>query len=134
MELTIQTKGHTDIIDITEKVSDFVKESGIKDGILTIFVVGSTAAITTIEYEKGLLKDIKNTLEKLVPEETDYEHNKAWGDNNGYAHIRASLMKPNLSIPIENGNLILGTWQQIVLIDFDNRPRKRKIILKIIRS
>ncbi|MCD6471131.1 YjbQ family protein [bacterium] len=134
MELTIQTKGHTDIIDITEKVSDFVKKSGIKDGILTIFVVGSTAAITTIEYEKGLLKDIKNTLEKLVPEETDYEHNKAWGDNNGYAHIRASLMKPNLSIPIENGNLILGTWQQIVLIDFDNRPRKRKIILKIIRS
>lgn len=134
MELIIQTKGHTDIIDITEKVRNLVKKSKVENGLAHLFVIGSTAAITTIEYEKGLLKDIRNILEKIVPEKIDYEHNKAWGDNNGYAHIRASLIKPDLSIPIENGELILGTWQQIVLIDFDNRPRTRKIILKIIKE
>ena len=106
----------------------------MENGLAHLFVIGSTAAITTIEYEKGLLKDIRNILEKIAPEEIDYEHNKAWGDDNGYAHIRASLIKPDLSIPIENGELILGTWQQIVLIDFDNRPRTRKIILKIIKQ
>jgi len=134
MELIIQTKGHTDIIDITEKVRNLVKKSKVENGLAHLFVIGSTAAITTIEYEKGLLKDIRNILEKIAPEEIDYEHNKAWGDDNGYAHIRASLIKPDLSIPIENGELILGTWQQIVLIDFDNRPRTRKIILKIIKQ
>ena len=134
MELIIQTKGHTDIIDITEKVRNLVKKSKVENGLAHLFVIGSTAAITTIEYEKGLLKDIRNILEKIAPEEIDYEHNKAWGDDNGYAHIRASLIKHDLSIPIENGELILGTWQQIVLIDFDNRPRTRKIILKIIKQ
>lgn len=134
MEFTIETKGHNDIIDITQKVEELVRDSGVKDGLVLVFVPGSTAAITTIEYEQGLVRDLKRVLEKIVPENEDYEHNKAWGDGNGYAHIRAALMKPSLCLPVENGKVIHGTWQQIVLIDFDNRPRERKVIVKIIKS
>ena len=132
MKFNISTKGFNDIIDITSRVSKIVKESNVKDGICLVFVAHSTCAITTIEYEEGAIKDFKRALEIIAPMNENYEHCKKWGDCNGYAHIRAALMKPSLVVPIENGKLILGTWQQIVLIDFDNRPREREIIIKVI--
>jgi len=132
MKFNISTKGFNDIIDITSQVSKIVKESNVKDGICLVFVAHSTCAITTIEYEEGAIKDFKRALEIIAPMNENYEHCKKWGDCNGYAHIRAALMKPSLAVPIENGKLILGTWQQITLIDFDNRPREREIIIKVI--
>jgi len=134
MKFKISTKGFNDIIDITNRVSEIVGKSDVSDGICLVFVAHSTCAVTTIEYEEGAMKDLKRALEIVAPMNTNYEHCKKWGDCNGYAHIRAALMKPNLSIPIENGKLTLGQWQQIVLIDFDNRPREREIIVKIIRQ
>jgi len=132
MKFNLSTKGNNDIIDITDKVSDLVKKSGAKEGICLVFVAHSTCALTTIEYEEGVIKDLKRALENIAPMNKDYEHCKRWGDCNGYAHVRAALMKPCLSIPIEDRKLILGQWQQIVLIDFDNRPREREMIVKII--
>ena len=132
MKFNISTKGFNDIIDITSQVSKIVKESNVKDGICLVFVAHSTCAIATIEYEEGAIEDLKRALEIIAPMNENYEHCKKWGDCNGYAHIRAALMKPSLAVPIENGKLILGTWQQITLIDFDNRPREREIIIKVI--
>ena len=132
MKFNISTKGFNDIIDITSQVSKIVKESNVKDGICLVFVAHSTCAIATIEYEEGAIEDLKRALEIIAPMNENYEHCKKWGDCNGYAHVRAALMKPSLVVPIENGKLILGTWQQIVLIDFDNRPREREIIIKVI--
>jgi secondary thiamine-phosphate synthase enzyme len=134
MRVSIRTKGFNDVIDITEKVSEIVERSKVKDGICLISCPGSTCGITTMEYETGLIKDLKKILEKIAPMSEDYEHCKKWGDCNGYAHIRSALIKPFLTVPIENGKLILGTWQQIVLVDFDNRPREREIIIKIIKE
>jgi len=134
MKFNISTKGFTDIIDITPQVLKAVKESKVKDGICLVFVAHSTCAITTIEYEEGAMKDLKRALEIVAPMNENYEHCKKWGDCNGYAHIRAALMKPCLTVPIENEKLILGQWQQIVLVDFDNRPREREIIVKVIKS
>lgn len=133
-KINILTKGFNDIIDITEKVEKIVEKSKIDNGIAVVFVVGSTAAITAIEYEPGLVKDIKEALEKIAPMDDNYHHEEAWHDGNGYAHIRAALMKPSVSVPIEQGKLVLGQWQQIVLIDFDNRSRERTIIVKIVSS
>ena len=134
MKFSISTKGFTDIIDITDKVSKAVKDSKVKDGICLISCPGSTAGITTIEYEPELLKDFKEFLEKIVPSDKEYRHDKVWGEKNGFSHIRSSLIKPFLAVPIENGKLVLGTWQQCVLIDFDNRPREREVIVKFIQS
>ena len=134
MTFNISTKGFTDIIDITPRIEKEVEKSGTKEGICLVFVPHSTCAITTIEYEDGLIRDLRRVLENIVPMSPDYEHCKKWGDCNGYAHIRAALMKPSLIIPIEDEKLVLGTWQQIVLIDFDNRPREREVIVKIIHA
>jgi len=134
MKFTISTKGFNDIIDISDRVSEIVGKSDVRDGICLVFVAHSTCAITAIEYEEGAIKDLKRALEIIAPMNENYEHCKKWGDCNGYAHIRAALMKPCLVIPIEDGKLVLGQWQQIVLIDFDNRPRKREIIVKIIKQ
>jgi len=134
MKFNISTKGFTDIIDITPQVLKAVKESRVKDGICLVFVAHSTCAITAIEYEEGAMKDLKRALEIIAPMDENYEHCKKWGDCNGYAHIRAALMKPCLIVPIENEKLILGQWQNIVLIDFDNRPREREILIKIIKQ
>jgi secondary thiamine-phosphate synthase enzyme len=133
-KFNISTKGFNDIIDITPQVSKIIRDSKIKEGICLVFVAHSTCALTTIEYEEGLIKDLKRILENIVPMNENYEHCKRWGDCNGYAHIRAALMKPCLTLPIENGKLVLGQWQNIVLVDFDNRPREREIIVKIIKS
>ena len=134
MKFTIQTKGHYDFIDITNKVADIIKKSKIMSGVAVIFISGSTAAITTIEYENGVIEDLKEVFEKIAPENKDYKHHQRWGDRNGAAHIKSALVGTDLVVPIENGKLQLGTWQQIVLIDFDEKPRSREIIVKIIKE
>ncbi len=131
-EISIKTKGFCDIIDVTREVSDIVSKSKIENGIATIFCPHSTAGITTIEYEKGVLTDFKELIEKVIPQNKTYHHDKTWGDGNGFSHLRASLLGPSLSVPISDKKLILGTWQQIVFCDFDNRPRERKIQIKIV--
>lgn len=132
MKFNISTKGFTDVIEITPQVAEIVKESKISDGICLISSQGSTCGITTIEYESGLIEDLKRALERIAPMSEDYEHCKKWGDCNGYAHIRSALVKPFLAVPVEDGKLVLGQWQQIVFLDFDNRPRGREIIVKVI--
>ena len=130
--ITETTQGFCDIIDITDKVTAQVQEGQITTGLLTLFVSGSTAALTTIEYEPGLVQDLKDFVEKLIPSDRRYYHDARWGDDNGFSHLRASLFAPSLQVPIEGGRLVLGTWQQIVLLDFDNRPRTREIVVQII--
>lgn len=134
MKFTLSTKGFNDMIDITEEVSQAVKESGAKDGICFISCPGSTCGLTTIEYEKGVIEDLKRALEKIAPMSEDYEHCKKWGDCNGFSHVRSALIQPFLTVPIEEGKLTLGTWQQIVFIDFDNRPREREIFVQVISN
>jgi len=128
----LATKGHTDIIDITENVQRAVSDAGMAEGQVQVFVAGSTAGITSIEYEPGLLKDLPQAFEKFAPTGVTYHHDATWGDGNGYAHVRAAMLGPSFVAPFKEGRLILGTWQQIVLIDFDNRSRQRKIIVQII--
>ncbi|MBU1998367.1 MAG: secondary thiamine-phosphate synthase enzyme YjbQ [Candidatus Omnitrophota bacterium] len=126
------TKGNPDLINISAEIEDILGSSGLKKGNLTVFVVGSTAGITTFEYEPGLIKDIREFYEKIIPSDKTYKHDETWGDANGFSHLRASIQGPSLVIPFEDGKLLLGTWQQVVLAEFDNRPRKRKIIIQLI--
>ena len=132
MRFKIDTNGFNEIINITDRVTKIVKESKIKNGICLISCPGSTTGLTTIEYEPNLLKDFKEFLEKLVPSNKSYHHDQAGGEKNAPSHIRSALLKPFLVVPIENGELVLGTWQQITFIDFDNRPREREIVVKVI--
>jgi len=134
MKFIVQTKGNCDFIDITEKVKELVGQSSVKEGVVLVFVKGSTAAITLIEKEEGIFQDFKEILEKIAPEKADYHHHKKWRDHNGAAHIKSALIKPEVVISLENGSLDLGTWQQIILIDFDEKPREREIIVKIIKG
>jgi len=131
-KLTEKTEGYCDIIDITAKVQEQVQKEKIQRGLASLFVSGSTASLTTIEYEPGLIEDLKEFLEKFIPSNKKYHHDDRWGDNNGFSHLRASLLGPSLQVPIDNGQLLLGTWQQIVLLDFDNRPRRREILVQLI--
>jgi secondary thiamine-phosphate synthase enzyme len=129
--LNFKTRGETDIIDITSDISNEIKSSGVEDGIVTVFVPGSTGAVTTIEYEPGLLKDLSAMLERIAPKEIEYEHEKRWHDGNGHSHVRASLLGPSITVPFEDGRPILGTWQQIVFVELDNRSRSREVTLQI---
>ena len=129
--IPLSTAGFTDIIDITGKVVAILERSGIENGLVTVFCSGSTGAVTTIEYESGVLRDLRDAVERIVPSGLTYEHDRRWGDGNGFSHVRAALMKPSLTIPLIRGSLTLGTWQQIVFIDFDNRARKRDIIVHV---
>lgn len=129
--IAVSTKGFADIKDLTPQVRERLQQSGLRQGTATIFVSGSTAAITTIEYEPGLLQDLPAAFEKIAPMKAAYAHNDTWGDGNGFAHVRAALIGPSLVVPFAAGKLLLGTWQQIVLLDFDNRPRKREIIVQL---
>ncbi len=129
--IQLKTRGNVHIVDITGSVNDAIADSGIKEGVVTVFVPGSTGAISTIEYEPGLLKDIPQALERIAPSNTPYEHNKTWGCDNGLGHVRATLMGPSLSIPFSGGQMILGTWQQVVFLDMDTRGRDRRIVLQI---
>ncbi len=128
----LSSHGHDQIIDITEKVNRFVTESGVDQGQVTVFVPGATASVTTIEYEPGLVQDIPALLEELIPIKKNWAHNQTWGDGNGGSHIRATLIGPSLTIPIIEGQMTLGTWQQIIVIDHDVRPRNRKVVLQVI--
>ena len=129
--LTFQSSSKTDVFDLTSDVREFVRASGISEGQLIVFVPGSTAAVTTIEYETGVVEDLVHAIDRLIPSDISYKHNLRWGDGNGYSHVRAAFLKPSLSIPVWDGDMILGTWQQIVLLDFDNKPRKRSVVLQL---
>lgn len=131
-EIDVKTNREGDVIDLSRYLVEQIEKSGIDQGIMHLFVLGSTAALTTIEYEPGLKEDLINALEKMVPRDANYKHHLRWGDYNGHSHIRASLIGPSISIPIEDGKPLLGTWQQVVLIELDTRPRSRKIITTII--
>ena len=130
-ELPFKTTDKTDIIDITREVQEEVLQSGIQDGNIMMFISGSTAALTTIEFESGVVNDLKKAIDRIAPRDIPYEHDRRWGDGNGFSHVRASLVWPSLSIPLMGGRLFLGTWQQVVLLDFDNRPRSRRVTIQI---
>ncbi|MFH1169401.1 MAG: secondary thiamine-phosphate synthase enzyme YjbQ [Chloroflexota bacterium] len=129
-KIGLQTRGNGDIVDITPQVEQQLAATGIDSGVATIFVAGSTAGVTTIEYEPGLVADFQGLWERLVPGNTPYNHDRRWGDGNGFAHVRASLLGGSLTVPFSHKSLLLGTWQQIVLVDFDNRARSRQIVLQ----
>jgi secondary thiamine-phosphate synthase enzyme len=129
--ISLSTKGFTDIQDITPSVSAIVTRSKIKNGTVTVFCPGSTGAVTTIEYEGGVLEDLKKAIARIAPPNIPYAHDQRWGDGNGFSHVRAALLGPSLTVPILRGSLALGTWQQIVFIDFDNRGRRRNIVVQV---
>lgn len=129
--IDFQTKGNAEMTDLTAKVARALERSGLGTGVVVIFVSGATGAVTTIEYEPGLVEDMKDALERIAPQEIEYAHNKRWGDGNGHSHIRASVIGPSLTVPFSEGKLLLGTWQQIVFLDLDNRPRYRRIVVQI---
>jgi len=128
--LSFSTTAATDVIDITHLVSEKIAESGICEGQALLFTPGSTVALTTIEYESGVVRDLIEAIDRIAPKDMEYRHDARWGDGNGYAHVRSALLGPSLAVPITNGRFALGTWQQIVLIDFDNRPRKRQVVVQ----
>jgi secondary thiamine-phosphate synthase enzyme len=130
--IDVQTKGECDIINLTDQVAAAAVESRIQEGLVLTFVPGSTGGITTIEYEPGLIKDMPELYQKLIPKGPAYEHDKTWGDGNGFSHLRAALTGASFTCPLADGKLVLGAWQQIVLLDFDNRPRNRKIVVQIV--
>ena len=127
----LESQGRSEIIDITPQVEHILASTKLISGSVTVFITGSTAGITTIEYEPGLVADFKQAWERLIPEGIDYKHNAAWGDGNGHSHIRASLLGASLVVPFSNKALMLGQWQQIVLVDFDNRSRKREVVVQV---
>ncbi len=129
--INVQTKGHCDLIDITRQVAEQINESGVNNGTVTLFVAGSTAGLSTIEFESGLLSDFQDMWQRTVPQDITYRHDQRWGDGNGFSHVRASLLGASLVVPFIGKELTLGTWQQIILVDFDNRPRSREIVLQI---
>jgi secondary thiamine-phosphate synthase enzyme len=129
--LHVPTGGMADVVDLTGQVATLVQGCAMREGTITVFVPGSTAGVTTIEFESGVVGDLKQAFERLIPRNIRYDHDARWGDGNGYSHVRASLLGPSLTIPFSSGTLLLGTWQQIVLVDFDNRPRDREVIVQI---
>jgi secondary thiamine-phosphate synthase enzyme len=131
-DVSVNTKGFGDVIDITPDVQEIVGRSGIKSGIACVAAPGSTAGITTIEFEDGAVRDLKEALERLAPMKQHYHHDARWGDGNGFAHVRSALLGASRSFPVKHGRLVLGTWQQVVLIDFDNRPRDRRIVVQVV--
>ncbi|HJT48679.1 MAG TPA: secondary thiamine-phosphate synthase enzyme YjbQ [Nitrososphaeraceae archaeon] len=130
--IKINSKGENDMVDITDRTLKAIQETNLEDGIVTVFVSGSTGAITTIEYEPGLRSDFPKMLNRIVPRNIDYEHDKTWHDGNGHSHVRASLIGPSLTVPFKDGDLILGTWQQIVFFELDTKPRERTITIQVI--
>ena len=132
-QVSLTSQGHSEVIDITPQVADRLAEGRVRNGVVTLFVVGSTAALTTTEYEPGLAgTDLKALYERLAPEDGDYAHEATWNDDNGHSHCRATLTGPSLTIPLVDGKLTLGTWQQIILLDFDTRPRQREVIVQVL--
>lgn len=130
--LEVDTQGFCDVIDVTAEVQAYVGQSGVRSGQVTVFNMGSTAAVTTVEFEPGCVADLAELFERLAPATRDYHHEQTWHDGNGFSHMRASLLKPSLTVPLLDGRLRLGTWQQIVIVDFDNGPRRRKVAVQVI--
>ncbi|UCE03069.1 MAG: YjbQ family protein [Candidatus Latescibacterota bacterium] len=130
--IELQGSAEMDVFDVTADVDQFIQESGVEEGLLLVFTPGSTAGVTTIEFESGAVSDLKRTMEKLAPRDAEYQHNLRWGDGNGYSHVRSALLGPSLAVPVEAGKPVVGTWQQIVVCDFDNRPRRRKVLLQLL--
>jgi secondary thiamine-phosphate synthase enzyme len=128
--LEISGTSDMDVVDVTSEARDFIVHCGLQEGILVVFTPGSTAGVTTIEYESGAVSDLKRAMEDIAPRDGEYEHNLRWGDGNGYSHLRAALLGPSLTVPVQNGAPLLGTWQQIIVCDFDNRPRRRKVVFQ----
>lgn len=131
-KIALETNGNPDLIDITDRLKNILSKEKLKKGSLSVFVIGSTAAITTFEYENGLIRDMDELYESLIPKGKHYHHDDTWGDANGFSHMRAAIQGPALTIPFDNGKLMLGTWQQVVLAEFDNRPRRREVVVQII--
>jgi secondary thiamine-phosphate synthase enzyme len=129
--VAVATRGDSDIHDLTPRIAELVSKHGFHDGQALVFVSGSTAGLTTIEYEPGLLRDLPDAFERIAPRDIPYKHEEAWHDGNGHSHVRASLLGPSLTVPFQAGRLLLGTWQQIVLVDFDNRPRRRQVVVQL---
>ncbi len=132
--IEVELDGFGDMADITPEVEKFVRDCNVEEGAVLVFNIGSTGAVTTIEYEPGLKKDFPRIMEKIAPYGEDYEHHKTWGDDNGSSHVKASIIGPSLLVPFKNGKLLLGTWQQIVVVNFDTRKRKRRVVLQILRA
>jgi secondary thiamine-phosphate synthase enzyme len=130
-KISINTKGNEDFVNITRQLVKLCDSSGLENGIMTVFISGSTAGITTFEYEPGLIRDLKEFYDKMAPTNVHYHHDETWGDANGFSHVRATLTGPSMVIPFEKGNLLLGTWQQVVLMEFDNRPRSREVVVQV---
>lgn len=130
--LQLNTRGHADVHDISDAVAKVVKDSGIKNGVVTLFCPSSTSALTTIEFESGAINDLKRFFDEIIPPNRDYDHNARWGDGNGHSHLRAALLGASLSVPFVNARLTLGTWQQIIYVDFDIRPRRRELVAQIV--
>lgn len=131
-EITVQTRGDGDVLDLTAQLTGFVDSMGLEAGIVVVAVVGSTAGITTVEYEPGLVADLRKAFERIAPAGVAYEHDSRWGDGNGHSHVRASLLGPSLTLPVVQGKVALGTWQQVVLVDFDTRPRTRRVVIQVL--
>jgi secondary thiamine-phosphate synthase enzyme len=131
-DIQLNTRGNADIINITDEVKRAVKDSTIQNGVVTVFCPSSTSALTTIEYESGAVSDLKRLFNEIVPPDRQYAHNARWQDGNGHSHVRAALLGPSLSVPFVSGSLTLGTWQQIIYADFDNRPRRRELVVQIV--
>jgi secondary thiamine-phosphate synthase enzyme len=130
--ISLRTSAKDEVIDITGKVQSIVTESSIRSGLACVFVAGSTAAVTTVEHEPGLVADMREALDRLYPKDIDYGHHRRWGDGNGHSHIRASFVGPSLTVPVSDGHLVLGTWQQIVFMEFDNKPRSREVVVQLL--
>lgn len=131
-ELVVETRGHGHAIDLSPKIEAWLAELGGRDGLLNIFVPGSTAAVTTIEYEDGALQDLHEALETIAPSDSEYHHDRRWGDGNGFSHLRAALLGPSVTVPVAAGSTVRGTWQQVVVVDCDNRPRRRRVVLSFV--
>ena len=129
--LSVQTQGNAQMIDVTNEVAQVVRESGLDAGIVTVFCPGATGAVTTIEYESGAVSDFQRLFDEIAPPDRHYAHNARWGDGNGHSHIRSALLGPSLTVPFVDRSLLLGTWQQIIFVDFDNRPRSRRLIVQV---
>ena len=130
--IDIRTDARDEVVDITERVQEAVSASGVRDGVACVFVSGSTGAVTTVEYEPGLVADLHDAMDRLYPKGLEYEHHRRWGDGNGHSHVRASMVGPSLTVPVVDGRLLLGTWQQIVFMEFDNKPRRREVSVQVV--
>jgi secondary thiamine-phosphate synthase enzyme len=130
--LEYRTRASDEVLDITQDVQGAVSASGVREGLACVFVVGSTAAVTTVEHEPGLVADLRAAMDRLYPKGEDYEHHRRWGDGNGHSHVRASLIGPSLTVPVVGGSLLLGTWQQIVLMELDNKSRSRRLTVQVV--